>query len=144
MAKKRPDYEVGYKKPPKHTRFQPGQSGNRNGRPKKPRSSNELMEHVLNEKVVITIKGRQRTVTMKEVLIRQLIADAMKGNQRALKAIFHRETERVLDEDARVADRKKFDDDFQRVIDRIRERSRERQEKQGPVKPVVDNSTNDE
>lgn len=26
------DYEVGYKKPPKHTRFKPGQSGNPRGR----------------------------------------------------------------------------------------------------------------
>ena len=28
------DYEVGYGKPPKHTRFKKGQSGNPKGRPK--------------------------------------------------------------------------------------------------------------
>ncbi len=28
------DYEVGYGKPPRHTRFQPGRSGNPRGRPK--------------------------------------------------------------------------------------------------------------
>ena len=28
------DYEVGYGKPPEHTRFQPGRSGNPRGRPK--------------------------------------------------------------------------------------------------------------
>ena len=28
------DYEVGYKKPPKHSQFQPGESGNPKGRPK--------------------------------------------------------------------------------------------------------------
>jgi hypothetical protein len=28
------DYEVGYRRPPKHTRFKPGQSGNPLGRPK--------------------------------------------------------------------------------------------------------------
>ena len=28
------DYEVGYKKPPIHTRFKPGVSGNPKGRPK--------------------------------------------------------------------------------------------------------------
>ncbi len=27
------DYEVGYRKPPKHSRFKPGQSGNPRGRP---------------------------------------------------------------------------------------------------------------
>ncbi|MEE4185174.1 MAG: hypothetical protein V2J12_05360, partial [Gammaproteobacteria bacterium] len=30
-----PDYKVGYKKPPRHTRFTKGVSGNRLGRPKK-------------------------------------------------------------------------------------------------------------
>ena len=28
------DYEIGYGKPPKQTRFKPGQSGNPRGRPK--------------------------------------------------------------------------------------------------------------
>ena len=28
------NHEVGYGKPPKHTRFKPGQSGNSKGRPK--------------------------------------------------------------------------------------------------------------
>ena len=27
-------YEVGYRKPPKHSQFKPGQSGNPNGRPR--------------------------------------------------------------------------------------------------------------
>ncbi|MFG1261012.1 DUF5681 domain-containing protein [Xanthobacter flavus] len=32
MAKKRTDYEVGYRKPPVHARFKKGQSGNPKGR----------------------------------------------------------------------------------------------------------------
>lgn len=32
------DYEVGYGKPPRHTRFQPGRSGNPRGRVVLPRS----------------------------------------------------------------------------------------------------------
>lgn len=143
MVKKRNDYEVGYKKPPKHTRFKPGDSGNPSGRPRKARSSNELLEQVLNEKVTITIRGRQRTVTMKEVLIRQLITDGMKGNQRALKAIFNRETERILDEDARQAERQKFDEEFKRDMDQIRERIRRRQEKEAAAKQSIPESVAD-
>lgn len=33
------DYEVGYKKPPKHGQFKPGQSGNRSGRGRKNKPS---------------------------------------------------------------------------------------------------------
>lgn len=143
MVKKRNDYEVGYKKPPKHTRFKPGDSGNPSGRPRKARSSNELLEQVLNEKVTITIRGRQRTVTMKEVLIRQLITDGMKGNQRALKAIFNRETERILDEDARQAERRKYDEEFKRDLDQIRDKIRQRQAKEAAAKQgIPDNSDN--
>ena len=32
------DGQVGYRKPPVHTRFKPGQSGNPKGRPKGPRN----------------------------------------------------------------------------------------------------------
>lgn len=38
MARPAASYEVGYGKPPVHTRFKEGQSGNPNGRPKKARS----------------------------------------------------------------------------------------------------------
>jgi len=31
------DYDVGYKKPPKHGRFKKGQSGNPGGRPRRPK-----------------------------------------------------------------------------------------------------------
>ena len=47
------DYEVGYRKPPKHTRFKPGQSGNLRGRPKGTKNlKTDLMEE-LGEKILI-------------------------------------------------------------------------------------------
>ena len=36
------DYEVGYGKPPKHSRFKPGQSGNPKGRPRVPATSKPI------------------------------------------------------------------------------------------------------
>ena len=43
-------YEVGHGKPPKETRFKPGQSGNPRGRPKGP-SLNEIMARIANQSV---------------------------------------------------------------------------------------------
>ena len=47
--KPRPDDDkVGYCKPPKHSQFQPGQSGNSRGRPKKNRSLEDLLKRELD------------------------------------------------------------------------------------------------
>ena len=129
MTKKKGDYEVGYGKPPKANQFQPGESGNLSGRPKKPRSSNEIFEKIMSEKITAVIKGRRRKVPMKEVLIRQLVAEAMKGNQRALKALLNRESERILDEDARLAEQKKHHEEFSRELSEISEAIQRRMEK---------------
>jgi hypothetical protein len=50
--KRRPsgDYEVGYGKPPKHTRFKPGQSGNPKGRPKASKDFRSLLHRALFKK----------------------------------------------------------------------------------------------
>ncbi|WP_345821102.1 DUF5681 domain-containing protein [Methylobacterium fujisawaense] len=38
------DYEVGYRKPPRHTQFKPGTSGNRRGRPRRSKNIDTLFE----------------------------------------------------------------------------------------------------
>jgi len=81
------DYEVGYGKPPVHTRFKPGESGNKKGRPKGHRNLKTAFDDELNAKVEINEGGRRRTVTKKDVIVLQTIANAMKGDPRALSAI---------------------------------------------------------
>ena len=43
------DYEVGYGKPPRHTRFTKGQSGNPRGRPPGAKNLKTLLSEALNE-----------------------------------------------------------------------------------------------
>ena len=83
MADDDKDYEVGYKKPPQHTQFQPGQSGNPAGRPPKSRNLKRLVDEVLDEKVELTENGTAQTVSKREALIRCIYIDAMKGDARA-------------------------------------------------------------
>jgi hypothetical protein len=66
------DYKVGYKRPPLHTRFQKGQSGNPRGRPKGSKNFSTLLSEALNEPVVITEDGRRRTISKRELGVRQL------------------------------------------------------------------------
>ena len=64
MADSASDYQVGPGRPPVHTRFRKGQSGNPGGRSTK--SLPALLAAALNETVVVAIDGRRRTVTKRE------------------------------------------------------------------------------
>ena len=63
------DYEVGYGKPPRHTRFKKGEaSANPLGRPRKNLAAS-LVEG-LNKKVVVTENGRRRKIAVREAILR--------------------------------------------------------------------------
>jgi hypothetical protein len=80
-------YEVGYRKPPAHGRFQPGHSGNPRGRPKGSRPVGAILQGVLQQKVAVTEHGRTRKLPVLEVMLRRLAADAMRSDARALKML---------------------------------------------------------
>jgi hypothetical protein len=67
------DYEVGYKKPPLHTRFKKGQSGNPRGRPRGAKNFSSVLNDALNQPVVVTENGRRRKISKRELGIRQLV-----------------------------------------------------------------------
>jgi Family of unknown function (DUF5681) len=79
------DNKVGYGKPPKETRFKKGQSGNPRGRPRATEDLKMLVGKVLDEKVVITEKGRSRTISMFEAVIKQLVRRSAQGDYRATR-----------------------------------------------------------
>ena len=57
-----PDYEVGYRRPPVHTRFRKGQSGNPGGRRPRERSIGEAFSKALRGKVVVSENGERKKV----------------------------------------------------------------------------------
>lgn len=87
MADDDKDYEVGYKKPPKHTQFQPGQSGNPAGRPPRSRNMKLLVQEILDEKIALTENGNTLVVSKREALVRRLCVDAMNGDPRARRQL---------------------------------------------------------
>lgn len=79
------DEPVGYGKPPKATRFQKGRSGNPSGRPKRTRTQLELFRRELASRVTVTEGGRKRRLTKGELVAKQLVTRAVKGEVAALR-----------------------------------------------------------
>ena len=77
------DQEIGFKKPPKATRWKPGQSGNLKGRPKKTKDFERLLDRELSLSVRITDGGQILTMTKREILIKKLVNEALKGDRAA-------------------------------------------------------------
>src|SRR5206468_11223471 len=101
--KKHPnDYEVGYGKPPAHTRFRRGRSGNPGGRPR---------GMTAGRATALALKELYRPVTVREgdkliklpaiqAVLRSKVALAAKGNGPAQRFLF--EIARAIDKDIAV------------------------------------------
>ncbi|MDP9421356.1 MAG: DUF5681 domain-containing protein [Pseudomonadota bacterium] len=88
-------YEVGYGKPPPHTRFRPGQSGNPRGRPKNARNSANIVRDALMTRVKLKENGRTRNMSKLEVSMTQLANKAAAGDLKAIAMVIglYREVE---------------------------------------------------
>ena len=80
------NYEVGYGKPPRHSRFRTGEpSANPRGRPRK--NMTALLVEGLNKKVTVTENGRRRRIALREAITRQLINQSASADLRATKML---------------------------------------------------------
>jgi hypothetical protein len=77
---------VGYGRPPKATRFRPGQSGNPKGRPKGSRNVRSELMDLLHDKVPVSDGGRRRSVTRLNAVLLTQWHRAIKGDERAAQA----------------------------------------------------------
>lgn len=84
------DYEVGYKKPPKHAQFQPGQSGNPKGRPTGVKNLATDLGEELEQKIVVTEGGKSITTTKQRAMVKTLMAKALSGDVRAIDLLLRR------------------------------------------------------
>ena len=86
MADDDKDYKVGPGRPPLHTRFRKGESGNPGGRRKKQLPA--LLADALNETVFVTIDGERREITKREAIVHQLVNKSTTADLRATKMLF--------------------------------------------------------
>ena len=88
------DEKVGYRRPPKGSRFQPGKSGNPAGRPKGAKNKrphdwpDRVAEMILEEaerEVSLTEDGKKVTMSMAMAVLRSTAVNAAKGSAKAQK-----------------------------------------------------------
>ena len=86
--KKNVDYEVGYKRPPKHSQFKKRQSGNPGGRPKKATPTiSDTLGRVLSRRITVTEDGHARQLPAAEVVFVNLMMKALTGEPRAVREL---------------------------------------------------------
>jgi Family of unknown function (DUF5681) len=78
-----PDHEVGDRRPPKRTRFKPGVSGNPKGRPKDSVNLRTRVTQQLRETVTVTRNGRPVKMRKGDLIARQIVDAAAKGDFKA-------------------------------------------------------------
>src|SRR3954447_15799584 len=79
--------QVGYGKPPRHSRFKKGQSGNPRGRPRRSESLARVAHRILNEKIRVRENGERRTITKLEAMLKQLANKGVSGDLRAISEV---------------------------------------------------------
>ena len=86
-ADEKRDYAVGYGKPPRHTRFEKGRSGNPKGRPSGSKNMSTLFTEALNETVIIAENGARRKISKRQAIVKQIVNKAAKGDWRCTKLL---------------------------------------------------------
>ena len=92
MAKSKPpkppgQYDVGYRRPPMHSQFKPGQSGNPVGGKKGQPTVSEVLMREAARLVKIKRGETVETITKHEVVIRRLFQSAMEGDIAASRLV---------------------------------------------------------
>jgi len=79
--------KVGYGRPPVHSRFKPGQSGNQRGRPKGTLNFTTDLKRTLQAPVTLNDGRKTRRVTTQEAALLRLAEKALNGDPRALEKL---------------------------------------------------------
>ena len=123
-------YDVGYGKPPMHTRFKLGQTGNPQGRPKGSKNLKTDLLEELAETMRITEGGRERRISKQRALIKAQVARGIKGNDRAAAKILDLTLKILGIEDLDDAAEKPPSQEEREVLEALEARIRRKLDKQ--------------
>ena len=78
---------TGYKQPPRHRQFVPGQSGNPNGRPKGAKNFKTDLREELSEIISFREADGEVAISKQRALIKRLVTSAINGDARAIATV---------------------------------------------------------
>ena len=81
--------QVGFGRPPVHSRFRKGCSGNAKGRPKGRKNLRTELTEVLQERITVTEGDRKVTMSKQCALFKTLVARALKGDPRSATTLIN-------------------------------------------------------
>ena len=118
MTKNNEDYEIGYRKPPQHSRWRKGQSGNMSGRSKVPKRVDflELLKKAMNKRVKVRIDGDVTYLSKLEAGAEQIANKYASGDLRTIKMVLP-----LLDQLQPAAEDKYVEVDVADAKNRLRE-----------------------
>ncbi len=110
------DYEIGYKRPPRHTRFEKNRSGNPNGRPKGTKNLKTELEEELRERIVVREGGKPKKVSKLRAILKGQAAKAAQGDTKAATFVGNLVL-KLLDTGANEPLAEDISDDDQAILD---------------------------
>lgn len=78
-------YKVGFGKPPKHSQFKPGRSGNPKGRPSGSKNALTVLRAELEELIPMEVNGMKKWITVVEGMAKRAKVEALKGRFKPLR-----------------------------------------------------------
>lgn len=108
-----PPYSVGYKRPPEHSRFKPGNKASP-GRPKGAKSFDEMVAEEARLTATVTQGGRERQVTLGRLSAKRLVRQAAEGNHRAVLLV-RQSLQATTDRNIGLVPHRRFDAEADRL-----------------------------
>jgi len=82
-------YEIGYRRPPHHSKYPKGKSGNPTGRPKGIKNFQTEIQEELNARLAIVENGKRKKIKKRKAIAKQLVNKAVAGDPKVIPLLLN-------------------------------------------------------